>query len=44
MEGEIDIEIKKTEERLKEIPKVVNRYMRMRLKKKIKKLFGLNLK
>lgn len=44
METEIDIEIKKIEERLKEIPNVVNRYMRMRLKRKVKKLFGLNLK
>ena len=44
MEGEIDIEIKKIEERLKEVPNVVNRYMRMRLKRKVKKLFGLNLK
>jgi hypothetical protein len=44
METEIDIEIKKIEERLKEVPNVVNRYMRMRLKRKVKKLFGLNLK
>jgi hypothetical protein len=44
METEIDIEIKKIGERLKEVPNVVNRYMRMRLKRKVKKLFGLNLK
>ena len=44
METEIDIEIKKIEERLKEVPNVVNRYMRMRLKRNVKKLFGLNLK
>ena len=44
METEIDIEIKKIEKRLKEVPNVVNRYMRMRLKRKVKKLFGLNLK
>jgi len=44
METEIDIEIKKIEERLKEVPNVVNRYMRMRLKRKVKKLFRLNLK
>lgn len=44
METEIDIEIKKIEERLKEVPNVVNRYMRMRLKRKVKILFGLNLK
>lgn len=44
METEIDIEIKKIEERLKEVPNVVNRYMRMRLKRKVKKLFGINLK
>ena len=44
METEIDIEIRKEEQRLKEVPNVVNRYMRMRLKRKVKKLFGLNLK
>jgi hypothetical protein len=44
METEIDIEIKKTEQRLKEVPNVVNRYMRMRFKRNFKKLFGLNLK
>jgi len=44
METEIDIKIKKTEQRLKEVPNVVNRYMRMRLKRNVKKLFGLNLK
>ena len=44
METEIDIEIKKIEKRLKEVPNVVNRYMRMRLKRNVKKLFGLNLK
>jgi len=44
METEIDIENKKIEERLKEVPNVVNRYMRMRLKRNVKKLFGLNLK
>ena len=44
METEVDIEIRKAEQRLKEVPNVVNRYMRMRLKRKVKKLFGLNLK
>jgi len=44
METEIDIEIRKVEQRLKEVPNVVNRYMRMRLKRNIKKLFGINLK
>jgi hypothetical protein len=44
METEIDIEIRKEEQRLKEVPNVVNRYMRMRLKRKVKKLFRLNLK
>jgi len=44
METEIDIEIRKVEQRLKEVPNVVNRYMRMRLKRNVKKLFGLNLK
>ena len=44
METEIDIEIRQEEQRLKEVPNVVNRYMRMRLKRNVKKLFGLNLK
>jgi hypothetical protein len=44
METDIDIEIKKIKQREKEISKVVNRYMRIRLKRRIRKLFGVRLR
>ena len=44
METDIDIEIKKMKQREKEISKVVNRYMRISLKRRIRKLFGLRLR
>jgi len=40
----VDIDIEKLRVREKEISKVVNRYIRMRLKRNVKKLFSLNLK
>jgi hypothetical protein len=40
----IDIEEKKLEERIKNIPKVTNRYMRMRFKRRFRKLTGINLR
>ena len=40
----VDIEEKKLEEKLKNISKVTNRYMRIRLKRKLRKLFGITLK
>jgi len=40
----VDIDIEKLRIREKEISKVVNRYIRMRLKRNVKKLFSLNLK
>lgn len=44
METDIDIEIKKIKQREKEISKVVDRYMRMRLKRRVRKIFGINLR
>jgi hypothetical protein len=44
METDIDIEIKKMKQREKEISKVVDRYMRMRLKRRVRKIFGINLR
>ncbi len=41
---DIDIDIKRLRIREKEISKVVNRYMRIRLKRRIRKLFGLRLR
>lgn len=40
----IDIEEKKLEEKIKNIPKVTNRYMRMRFKRRVRKLTGINLR
>jgi hypothetical protein len=40
----LDIEEKKLEERIKNIPKVTNRYMRMRFKRQFRKLTGINLR
>ena len=40
----IDIEEKKLEEKIKNIPKVTNRYMRMRFKRRFRKLTGINLR
>jgi len=45
METEIyDIEIEKQKQREKDISKVVNRYIKIKLKKNVRKLFGLNLR
>jgi len=45
METDIeDIDIKRLRLREKEISKVVNRYMRIRLKRRIRKVFGLRLR
>lgn len=45
METDIeDIDIKRLRLREKEISKVVNRYMRIRLKRRIRKIFGLRLR
>ena len=41
---DIDIDIKRLRIREKEISKVVNRYMRIRLKRRIRKVFGLRLR
>jgi hypothetical protein len=40
----IDIEIKKLKEREKQISKVVNRYMRIRMKRRLRKLTGIKIK
>ena len=39
-----DIEIEKQKQREKDISKVVNRYIKIKLKKNVRKLFGLNLR
>ena len=45
MEIEIyDIEVEKQKQREKDISKVVNRYIKIKLKKNVRKLFGLNLR
>ncbi|MDB0059638.1 hypothetical protein N9F18_00770 [bacterium] len=44
METEIDIKLGKMKQREKEVSKVVDRYIRMRLKRNVRKLFGLILK
>jgi len=45
METEIyDIEVEKKKEKEKEISKVVIRYIKIKLKKNVRKLFGLNLR
>ncbi len=44
MESEItDIEIKRLKDREKQISKVVDRYMRIRFKRRIRKLTGIRL-
>lgn len=40
----IDIDIKKLKEREKQISKVVNRYMRIRIKRRLRKLTGIKIK
>jgi hypothetical protein len=40
----IDIEIKRLKQRQKEISKVVDRYMRIRFKKRFRQLTGINLR
>ena len=44
METETDIKLGKMKQREKEVSKVVDRYIRMRLKRNVRKLFGLILK
>ena len=45
MESEItDIEIKRLKDREKQISKVVDRYMRIRFKKRFRQLTGINLR
>lgn len=44
METDTDIQIRKMRQKEKEISKVVDRYMRMRLKRRVRKLFGIKLK
>jgi len=45
METEVDIEdIERLKQRKKEISKVVDRYMRIKMKKQLSKLFGLRLR
>jgi len=45
METEVDIEdIERLKQRKKEISKVVDRYMRIKMKKQLRKLFGLRLR
>ena len=45
METDIeDIEIKRLKQRQKEISKVVDRYMRIKMKKQLRKLFGIRLR
>ena len=39
-----DIEIEKQKQREKDISKVVNRYIKIKLKKNVRKLFCLNLR
>jgi len=44
MESEItDIEIKRLKDREKQISKVVDRYMRIRFKRRVRKLTGIRL-
>ena len=40
----IDIEIKRLKDKEKEVSKVVNRYMRIRFKKRFRQLTGINLR
>lgn len=40
----IDIEQKKLEEKIKNIPKVTSRYMRIRFKRRVRKLTGIKIK
>ncbi len=44
METDTDIQIRKMRQKEKEISKVVDRYMRMRLKRRVRKLFGIKLR
>jgi len=41
---ETDIEIERLKQRKKEISKVVDRYMRIKMKKQLRKLFGIRLR
>jgi hypothetical protein len=40
----LDIEERRLEEKIKNIPKVTNRYIRMRFKRRVRKLTGINLR
>ena len=45
METDIDdIKIERIKQRQKEIPKVVDRYMRIKMKKQLRKIFGIRLR
>ena len=45
METDIDdIKIQRIKQRQKEISKVVDRYMRIKMKKQLRKLFGIRLR
>ena len=44
MTNTIDIEQKKLEEKIKNIPKVTSRYMRIRLKRRVRKLTGIKIR
>ena len=45
METDIDdIQIEKLKQRQKEISKVVDRYMRIKMKRQLRKLFGIRLR
>ena len=45
METDIeDIEIERLKQRKKEISKVVDRYMRIKMKRQLRKLFGIRLR
>ena len=44
MKTEIEIEIEILEKKMKNIPKVTKRYLRMRFKRRVRKLTGINLR
>jgi hypothetical protein len=44
MRTKTEIEIDILEERMKNIPKVTKRYFRMRFKRRVRKLTGINLR
>jgi len=44
MKTETEIEMEKLEEKMKNIPKVTRRYFRIRFKRRVRKLTGINLR